>query len=113
MAGLTETWLGADGSEIDTACIVTAEAATAFAAVSSRRPVLIPPSAFDLWLDPDERRAADAERLMNEGPPSLELVPIGFAVNTASNDDPSIQAAIGPSTLIGTPHRGSPQGTLF
>ena len=117
MAGLTETWVGADGSEIDTACIVTAAAVGQFATVHHRMPVIIQPGHFDLWLDPDERRTAEAAGLLEAVPEQLELVPIGPAVNKVVNDDASIQTPTS-EPIIEARHRvvqgaGDRQGSLF
>jgi putative SOS response-associated peptidase YedK len=49
-AGLWETWIGADGSEIDTAAIVTRDANVALTPIHHRIPVLIEPADFALWL---------------------------------------------------------------
>jgi putative SOS response-associated peptidase YedK len=51
---LWETWCGADGSEIDTACLLTTPAGPTLVPISRRMPVVIVPSDFDLWLGPDE-----------------------------------------------------------
>ena len=120
LAGLTETWLGADGSELDTACIITTAATGAFATVHERRPVIIDPVDFDRWLDLDERSAAEAETLMQPcDVDGFELIPIGSAVNKVANDDPSIQLPAG--DRVAAPVRVRPpmtsdsgsQGSLF
>ena len=117
MAGLTETWVGADGSEIDTACIITAAAVGQLATIHHRMPVIVQPGDFDLWLNPDERCAADAAGLLEATPQQLEVIPIGPAVNKVANDDASIQAPSG--DLIVETRRPSPvrsgdlQGSLF
>ena len=117
LAGLTETWVGADGSEVDTACIITTAAAGALAAIHHRMPVIVEPEQFDLWLDPDERRAGDAAPILEPvAPPDLELIAIGPAVNKVVNDDASVQAPVAEAAPIPTrPTRpvGNAQGSLF
>lgn len=51
MAGLMETYLAPDGSEIDTAALLTAPAQEPDRAVVDRLPVVIAPQDFDRWLD--------------------------------------------------------------
>ena len=51
MAGLMETYLAPDGSEIDTAALLTAPAQATDRAVVDRLPVVIGPEDFGRWLD--------------------------------------------------------------
>ena len=50
-AGLWETWTGPNGEEVDTAAIVTTRSNRSLAAIHDRMPVIVPPEAFNLWLD--------------------------------------------------------------
>jgi putative SOS response-associated peptidase YedK len=50
-AGLWESWMGADGSEMESACIITTEANGAVAPIHHRMPVVIAPKDRDSWLD--------------------------------------------------------------
>ena len=53
MAGLWDRWLGADGSEVDTAVIITVDANADVAAVHDRMPaLLLDADAVRRWLDP-------------------------------------------------------------
>ena len=54
LAGLYETWIGSDGSELDTACILTVSANGATVAIHDRMPAILAPKDFDLWLSLDE-----------------------------------------------------------
>ena len=49
-AGLWEHWMGADGSEIETALIITTEPNATIALIHDRMPVVIAPQDFDTWL---------------------------------------------------------------
>jgi putative SOS response-associated peptidase YedK len=51
-AGLWESWMGPNGEEMETAAIITTEASRDVAHIHHRMPVVVPPDAFDLWLDP-------------------------------------------------------------
>src|SRR5262249_45431704 len=50
-AGLWETWIGPNGEEMETAIIITTAAKGELARLHERTPVIVPPDAFDLWLD--------------------------------------------------------------
>jgi len=54
LAGIFETWCGADGSEIDTACLLTIAANPTVAPLSPRTPVIIGAGDFEQWLGPDD-----------------------------------------------------------
>lgn len=51
LAGLKETFLSADGSEIDTLCLISTESAGAAAEVDERMPLVIEEKNFERWLD--------------------------------------------------------------
>ena len=50
-AGLWETWTGPNGEEMETAAIVTTRANRTLADIHERMPVVVPPDAFNRWLD--------------------------------------------------------------
>jgi putative SOS response-associated peptidase YedK len=52
-AGLWESWMGPNGEEVETAAIVTTAASREIAHIHDRMPVIVPPQAFDFWLDPN------------------------------------------------------------
>jgi putative SOS response-associated peptidase YedK len=103
LAGLWETWIGPDGEEQDTACIVTTAANGATAAVHDRLPAILEPETFDLWLDPDEASADKAfELLKPPGNGVLDFYEIGPAVNKVANDSPEVQLPV--RTMTTTQH---------
>lgn len=90
-AGLWESWMGPDGSEIDTGCIVTTGANRATAPIHDRMPAVIPPDAFDRWLDTRAFPPAAVADLLLPPPDDLfEAVPVSSRVNAAKNDDPGL-----------------------
>lgn len=96
-AGLWEGWMGADGSEMDTACIVTTAANATAGAVHPRMPAILDPAAFEAWLDVDHVGPEKAAHLLRPAPEdSLTIVEIGRAVNKVANDDASVQEPAGP-----------------
>ncbi|HRK25558.1 MAG TPA: SOS response-associated peptidase [Beijerinckiaceae bacterium] len=90
-AGLWETFHSPDGSEMDTACIITTAANATIAAVHERMPVVIEPGDFDLWLDPGSS-GGDVLALLRPAPDdALELLPVSDAVNRATTEGPEVQ----------------------
>lgn len=93
LAGLWETWSGADGSEIDTACILTTSANGALIAIHDRMPAILEKANFDQWLDCEEVAAEAAWRLLKPAQNEvLEFFEIGPDVNRVANDGPWVQA---------------------
>jgi putative SOS response-associated peptidase YedK len=91
-AGLWETWVGPNGEEQDTACIVTVAANGATAALHDRLPAILEPETFDLWLDPDESRADSAYGLLKPpGNEVLDFFQIGPGINKVANDSSDVQ----------------------
>ena len=95
-AGLWETWMGPNGEEVETACILTTAANRGLAPIHDRMPVVIAPEAFDLWLDCAKVDAATAAALIAPAPEDLfEAYEISTAVNRAANDSPDLIAPLG------------------
>ncbi len=92
-AGLWETWTGPNGEEMDTVAIVTTNANRTLSAIHSRMPVIVPPDAFDLWLDCAEVDAHTAAALLTPARDDLlEAYEISPAVNRVANDSPALIA---------------------
>jgi len=91
MAGLWETWAGADGSEIDSAVILTTAANDALAAIHPRMPAILAADDFALWLGGDGRETGEAVALLRPAASDLlEAIPVGQRVDAADNDDASL-----------------------
>jgi putative SOS response-associated peptidase YedK len=87
-AGLWECWTGPNGEEMETAAIVTTRANRTLAAIHERMPVVVPPEAFDLWLNCAEVDAKTAEALIQPAAENLmEAYEISPAVNRTANDN--------------------------
>lgn len=116
-AGLMETWSSADGSQIDTAAILTTAANQTLAPIHDRMPVVIPEGAFERWLncrDHPPAGVADLLTARNEG--LFEPVPVSDRVNKVVNTGPDIQAPVPliPAPLpAGEPPAGPAQPSLF
>jgi putative SOS response-associated peptidase YedK len=63
-AGIWEHWMGPDGSELETAAIITTEANALVATIHPRSPVVIHPDDFEPWLDCRDDNIRDIVPLM-------------------------------------------------
>ncbi len=88
-AGLWETWMGPNGEETETAAIVTTQASQDIAHIHGRMPVIVPPDAFDFWLDCANVDATTAAAVIAPATAGLlEAYEISNAVNRVANDSP-------------------------
>jgi putative SOS response-associated peptidase YedK len=97
-AGLWETWMGPNGEEMETAIIVTTAATGELARLHERMPVIVPPEAFDLWLNCSAVDAVTAAGALFAPPPEglLEAYAVSPAVNHTANDGPELIAPAAP-----------------
>ncbi len=94
-AGLWETWMGADGSEMDSAAILTTEANAAIRHIHHRMPVVIQPQDFARWLDTNETEAGDLSDLLTAPDDDFfEAIPVSSRVNAVRNDDADNQEPV-------------------
>lgn len=94
-AGLMEIWASADGSEVDTAAILTAQSNPTFMPIHDRMPVVIQPEDFSRWLDCKTQEPREVADLMVAPQDDLfEAIPVSNLVNKVSNTGPDIQARI-------------------
>ena len=107
-AGLWETWAGPNGEELETAAIVTTRANRALGAIHDRMPVIVPPEAFDLWLDNATVDATTAAALIAPAPDDLlEAYEISAAVNRVANDGPKLLELVVAGQLQAEPAKAS------
>lgn len=85
-AGIWETYLAADGSEIDTAAILTLPSTEPVASIHDRMPAVVKPADFDRWLDCRGTTPEEALRLILPGA-TFELTPVSMRVNSVGPDD--------------------------
>ena len=110
-AGLWETWMGPNGEETETAAVLTTEANRTLMPIHHRMPVVIPPEAFDMWLDCVNVDALTAAALLVPAPEDLmEAYEISTAVNRVANDGPEVIAPVMQSSDAAvTPEPSAPQ----
>ncbi|WP_299861464.1 SOS response-associated peptidase [uncultured Hoeflea sp.] len=91
-AGLMETYMGADGGEIDTAAILTVSANNSIAPIHDRMPVVIAPEDFSRWLDCLNQEPRHVADLMTPAPDDyFEAVRVSDLVNKVANSGPEVQ----------------------
>ena len=93
-AGLWETWMGPNGEEQETAAIVTTTASRSIAHIHDRMPVIVPPEAFDFWLDPNVDGLTAAAAIAPAPDALIEAFEVSSAVNRTANDSPALLAPL-------------------
>eukprot|EP00913_Durusdinium_trenchii_P021344 g20057.t1 len=94
-AGLLETWSSADGSEIDTAAIMTTAANGDIRPIHDRMPIVIQPKDFDRWLECKIQEPRDVVDLLGPLQEDLfEAVPVSDLVNKVGNVGPDLQTPV-------------------
>lgn len=100
-AGLYESWLGADGSEIDTMAILTVAANATVGAVHDRMPAILQPGDFADWLD---CRGIDARAASGMLKPAaedlLEIIEVDPKLNNPRNEGAQLQRPAGQSSIL-------------
>ncbi|WP_321342507.1 SOS response-associated peptidase [Breoghania sp.] len=104
-AGLWSDWSGADGSQVDTAAILTTAANATLKPIHHRMPAVIAPADFERWLDCANGEPRHVQDLLKPPPDDLfHAVPVSTRVNAVRNDDPGIQQEVeNPATMAPAP----------
>ncbi|MNR99321.1 putative SOS response-associated peptidase YedK [compost metagenome] len=89
LAGLWERWEGPDGTVIESCTTLTTEPNAVVSEIHDRMPVIVPPDAYALWLDP---RVTDPQRLMpllaSYPAEAMRVHPVSPRVNAATAEGP-------------------------
>ena len=106
-AGLWEVWkvpedrpeseqdVGGDDGWLRSCVIVTTSANELMAPIHNRMPVILPESAWEQWLDPEEHDVeALAKLLVPADSALLEAYPVSTEVNNARNNGPQLARAV-------------------
>jgi len=103
-AGLWSEWHGPDrtGEPLHTCTIITTTPNETMAPIHDRMPVILPPSAWDAWLDPANDDTEALGRLLVPAPAELLTVyPVSTAVNYVRNDGPELITEATGDQLVG------------
>lgn len=79
LAGLWEHWMGADGSELETATLMTIAPNAELATIHDRMPVIIAPEDYETWLTGEAEDAVKLIRPAPDGSFVMEPTTIGRA----------------------------------
>jgi putative SOS response-associated peptidase YedK len=104
-AGLWEVWRGpekdADEVQLRSTTIITTSANEPMSAIHDRMPVVLPPSAWDEWLDPDNDDIDTLGKLLVPAPASLiTMHPVGTGVGNVRNNGPQLVEEIPPDEVL-------------
>jgi putative SOS response-associated peptidase YedK len=103
-AGLMETYASADGSEVDTAAIMTTKPNRMIRGIHDRMPVVIRPQDFERWLEcktQEPRQVADLLTPVEDD--FFEAIPVSDLVNKVSNMGPDVQKPVAVAELEDKP----------
>ena len=90
-AGLWETWMGPHGEEVESVAVITTPANRMLRAIAERMPAILPPAAFEPWLDCAHVDGETAAAFLMPAPEELlEAYEVSTAVNRAANDGPQL-----------------------
>lgn len=88
-AGLWDTWMQPDGSEIRTCTIITTSPNELIQPIHNRMPVILPIDFYQLWLDTNEQEPSRLSKLLVAYPSSeMSAYPVSKIVNAPQNDIP-------------------------
>ena len=90
-AGLWEVWHDAEDQPLRTCVIITTEANRLLAPIHDRMPVVLPPDAWDEWLDPENQDVSRLQKLLVPAPAKeFEAYEIGTLVNNVRHEGPEL-----------------------
>ncbi len=94
-AGLWSEWKGKDrhgeSVTVRSTTILTGEANSKMSELHDRMPIILPPSAWDEWLDPAQNDTKALGRFLVPAPPEIiQFEPVSFDVNNVRNNRPDL-----------------------
>jgi len=88
-AGLWEYWESPDGSVIESCTLLTTKPNDLIAQVHNRMPVIVHPTDYDLWLDPQVQDAGRLQPVLCAFPSAeMDAYAVSRLVNSPKNDEP-------------------------
>lgn len=89
-AGLWEMWESPDGSTILSGTIITTEPNELMSEIHNRMPVILPPQAYNAWLDPGEPAPNQLANLLKPYPAQeMTAYAVSRQVNNPANETPA------------------------
>jgi putative SOS response-associated peptidase YedK len=102
-AGLWEVWRGPDKDQepLRSCTIITTSPNEPMAAIHDRMPVILPPDAWDTWLDRDNDDLELLGKLLVPSPPQIiAMHPVSTDVNNVRNKGPELTQPIDPADEV-------------
>ena len=94
-AGLWESWEGRGGEGLESCTILTTEANADLRELHDRMPVILRPSDYAAWLDPEARDSVALGALLRSWPEGgIDLHAVSRRVNSPRHDDPDCVAPV-------------------
>ncbi|MCG3206849.1 MAG: putative SOS response-associated peptidase YedK [Anaerolineae bacterium] len=94
-AGLWEQWHSPQGDEVLSCTIITTEPNALMAKIHNRMPVILPPAAYNQWLDPAEQKPERLQSLLAPFPAEqMTAYPVSRVVNNPRFDGPDCIAPL-------------------
>ena len=88
-AGLWEHWQAPDGGEIESCTLLTTEPNALLRPLHNRMPVILNPTDYELWLDPQVQEPERIQPLLRPYPArEMDAYPVSRLVNRPANDSP-------------------------
>ena len=88
-AGLWEEWQSPEGSQFNSATIITTEPNPLVGKVHARMPVILKPEDYPLWLAKEEKRPEELQHLLIAFPAEEMIAfPVSTSVNSPVNESP-------------------------
>ena len=89
-AGLWDRWVPPEGQAMESCALLTTEPNELMATIHNRMPVILPPGAYDPWLDPDLHDVSVLTPFLHPYPAAeMEAFPVSRKVNNPKFDDPA------------------------
>jgi putative SOS response-associated peptidase YedK len=86
-AGLWEHWQSPDGSEVQSATIITTEPNELMATLHNRMPVILHSNTYTQWINPTPQSPDRLQNLLVPYPTEeMEAYPVSTLVNSPGND---------------------------
>jgi len=87
MAGLWDRWHAPTGEVVETCTILTVQPNRVLAELHNRMPLILPPEAYSVWLDPSVTQFEALQDWLKPYPEEeMELVPVSTYVNAIHNE---------------------------
>lgn len=88
-AGLWERWTSPEGEALESCCIIVTEGNDLMRPIHDRMPVILDPSCWDAWLDPEIKDPSFLQALLKSYPAeAMTARPVGRQVNNPRHDAP-------------------------